>query len=68
MDMILDPFACVEFRCQFLADILEGCVKRACLFRWQREGREDRQRREESDRIAREEGLIPHEIEGREPG
>jgi len=37
-----DPFACAEVQCVFLdRDTLEGCVKRACPFAFQRQREED---------------------------
>ncbi len=45
-----DANACETTRCYFIEKPLEECAKRACPFRWQREGREARQRQQDADR------------------
>lgn len=48
--MTADPNPCQATGCDMEKDPVEACRKRGCGFRWQREAREDRARREEKDR------------------
>lgn len=42
--------ACAELECQFLdTDTLEGCIKRACPFTFQRQREEDQADRDAKD-------------------
>jgi hypothetical protein len=46
---VFDPDPCAATGCAMREDPLETCWDHRCPFRWQREGREDRQRRSEKD-------------------
>jgi hypothetical protein len=50
----VDPDPCEATGCSLQTDRVEACRKSGCAYRWQREGREDRQRRDEHDRKAKE--------------
>jgi hypothetical protein len=48
---VSDPDPCAVTGCAMVSEPVETCRDHRCPHRWQREGREDRQRREAKDAL-----------------